>query len=44
MMMLIPFSLMFWMKSEHYQGPETVCQQAEIGMFLGDVTEGNMVS
>ncbi len=32
------------MKSEHYQGPGTTCQPAEIGMFLGDITEGSMVS
>lgn len=32
------------MKSEHYQGLGTACQQAEIGMFLGKVTSGMMAS
>jgi hypothetical protein len=32
------FPLKCWKKNEHYQVPETVCQPAEIGIFLGEIT------
>jgi hypothetical protein len=38
------FPLESSMKSEHYLGSGTVCQPAEIGMSVGEVTEGSMAS
>jgi hypothetical protein len=36
------FPLKCWTRNEHYQVPGSACQPAEVGMFLRDVTEGNM--